>query len=256
MGEQFRYCAIALAAMCATPAAASPWNRDDGRLFIATTSEFYQSKTPISRYWRADADTYIEFGITPNWMTGGRFSYGTSNSETLNGAFTESGINETSLYLQRQIKRGSRSASAVKITAARAGRLSVDAQTGIPSPNMEAEVRGLYGRDLLLEPFKIFATAEVAYRRRFGGDADQIRTDLLVGVEPTKRLLILLEGQSIVSLQNETAGFADYDLYKGQGSIVWKVGRKWSIVGGARKEFQTRNIVPGTAYFVGVWTTF
>ena len=77
-----------------------------------------------------------------------------------------------------------------------------------------------------------------------------------IGVEPTKRMLILVEGQSILSLKNETEGFADFDLYKGQASIVWRAGRTWSIVGGARKEFKTRNIVPGAAVFVGVWSIF
>jgi len=256
MGEHLGLCAFALAAICASPATASPWNRDNGRLYVATTAEFYQSKTVISRYQRYDTDTYVEYGITPDWMTGGRISYGVSSSDSLNGRIAETGFNETSIYLQRQIFRRTRSAGAVKISLARSGRLSADAQSGAPTPNMEMEARGLYGRDIILDPVKVFATTELAYRRRFGGDADQLRADLLIGIEPSRKILILLEGQSIVSLRNEAPGFSDFDLYKGQGSIVWRAARRWSIVAGARKEFGMRNITAGTAYFAGVWSTF
>ncbi|MCB2097825.1 MAG: hypothetical protein KDE05_09350 [Parvularculaceae bacterium] len=256
MGEKIGCCVVALAMLFASPATASPWNRDDGRLFTATTANYYWSKTDISRYARVDSDTYVEYGLTPKWMTGGRVSYGVSFSEFIGGSLTQDGFNETEIYIQRQILRGSRSATALKITGGRSGRLSLDAQSGAPTPNMEVELRALYGRDVLLEPFKIFATAEVGYRRRFGGDADQVRTDLLVGVEPHRRLMILLEGQSIVSLKNEEPSFADFDLYKGQASVVWRASEKWALVAGGRKEFKTRNITSGTAAFVGVWSTF
>lgn len=256
MGEMSRLWTVAGALLAASPACASPWNRADGRLFVATTANYYWSQTPASRFTRIDSDTYVEFGLTPKWMTGGRASYGVAISEFDAGSATQSGFNQTEIYVQRQIQRASHSATAVKISGARAGRLSLDAQTGAPTPNMEIELRALHGRDVMLEPFKIFATAEVGYRRRFGGDADQMRADLLVGIEPHRRMKLLLEGQSIISLRNEETTFADFDLYKAQASVVLGVTSKWSLVAGGRKEFASRGIVRGTEAFVGVWSSF
>lgn len=257
MGERPIIAAAAGAYFAASLAAhASPWNRADGALFVSTTANYYRSKTDASRYSRIDSETYLEFGLTPKWMLGGRVSYGTGISESAAGAATAAGLNEAEFYLQRQLQRGEHSATGVKLSGVRSGDLSTDAQSGAPTPNMEIEIRALHGRDVALAPFKIFATAEAAYRRRLGGDADEIRADALIGFEPDPHLLLLLEAQSIVSLRNEEPGFADFDLYKGQASVIWRRSRRWSFVAGGRKEFAARNIAPGTAFFIGVWSEF
>ncbi len=189
-------------------------------------------------------------------MLGGRASYGTSISQLSGGALSNAGLNEAEVYLQRQIQRAEHSATSLKLSGLRSGALSIDAQTGVPAPNFEFEFRALHGRDLIIEPFKIFATAEIAYRRRIGGDADQIRADALQGFEPNSQFLVLVEAQSIVSLRNDAPGFADFDLYKGQASIVWRKSRRWSIVAGVRKEFAARNIARGQGLFIGMWSEF
>ncbi|MCA8888977.1 MAG: hypothetical protein KDA46_09120 [Parvularculaceae bacterium] len=255
MAGRFFTAFFAAAAACA-PASASPWNRDDGGIFLASTASYYFSDTQQSKYTRIDADTYLEFGLSDNWMASGRVSYGVSTTDTDADSFTDNGLNEAELSIQRQLQRGLHSATAIKLSGVRSGALSIDAQSGAPTPNMEIELRALHGRDLVLNPVKVFAAGEVAYRRRFGGDADQVRADALIGVEPSRSWLVLLEAQSIVSLQNEDPGFADFDLYKAQASIVWRKSRRWSIVVGGRKEFATRNIAPGTTAFIGLWSEF
>lgn len=257
MGERSFLAATAAAFFAVCGAAhASPWNREDGGLFVSTTANYYSSKSALSSYSRIDSDTYLEFGLTPAWMLGGRISYGTSNSASAAGSGTDSGLNEAELYLQRQLQHGAHSATGVKLSGIRSGRLSIDTQSGAPTPNMEFEIRALHGRDIILQPFKVFAAGETAYRRRLDGDADQIRADALLGIEPGSQLLFLLEAQSIISLRNEEPGFADFDLYKGQASVVWRRSRRWSFAAGARKEFATRNIESGTSFFLGLWSEF
>ena len=257
MGEHSIIAATAASVLAAAvPAHASPWNRNDGGLFMSTTANYYWSGDGASSYSRIDNDTYLEFGVTPAWMLGGRVSYGNSFSKSAAGTTAEAGLNEAELYLQRQIQRGEHSATSLKLSGIRSGSLSTDAQSGAPTPNMEIEFRALHGRDILLNPFKIFAAAEAGYRRRFGGDADQVRADALIGLEPSSSWLILVEAQSIVSLQNEDSGFSDFDLYKGQASIVWRKSLRWSFIVGARKEFSARNLEPGAAIFAGLWSAF
>jgi hypothetical protein len=256
MGNRSFIAAAAASLVVFGPANASPWNRADGDLFVSTTADYYWSETAISRYSRTDSDTYVEFGATDDWMLGGRISYGTSISNNVAGTFTDTGLNEAEIGLQRQFRRGEHSATSFKVSVARSGSLSIDARTGAATPNMEFEIRALHGRDLLLAPIKIFATADTASRRRLGGDADQIRADTLVGIEPSKHFLLLLEMQSVVSLKNEDPAFADFDLYRGQASLVWRKSRRWSFIGGGRKEFSTRNLPGGTAVFIGVASAF
>lgn len=256
LGGRFGIALSAAACVALAPAAASPWNRKDGGFFVSTTANYYWSEAPDGSYARIDSDTYLEFGLSGDWMTGGRVSYGTGISKSQAGRIVESGLNEAEIYLQRQIQRGAHSATSAKISAVRSGALSVDAQTGKPSPNFEIEIRALHGRDLILSPVKAFAAGEVGFRRRFGGDAGQVRADALIGIEPSSDWLVLLEAQSITSLRNEDPGFVDYDLYKGQVTVVWRKSRRWSVAAGARKELSARNISPGTAGFIGLWSEF
>lgn len=256
MGARAGTALFAAVCLAVAPASASPWNRANNAIFTSTTANYYWSNSPTSAYSRIDSDTYFEYGITDNWMVSGRASYGTSISDSSAGRITATGLNDAELSLQRQIQRAEHSATSFKISGIRSGILSTDAQSGPPTPNYEVEVRALHGRDIILSPLKIFAGAELGFRERFGGDAEQVRADAVVGLEPSRTWLFIIEAQTITSLRNEAPGFADFDLYKGQVSIVWRKSRKFSIVIGGRKEIAVRNLLPGAAGFIGVWSEF
>lgn len=256
MGGRCFAAGVSVALSLIAGAQASPWNRADGRVFASTQAAYYSSTIGITRYQRIDSETYLEFGLTPNWMIGGLASHGVSVSQSAAGTFTQTGLNEAQIYAQRQVQRGDRSATSLKISGVRSGRLSLDAQSGAPAPNFEVEIRALHGRNVVSKPFKIFTTLETGFRKRLGGDADQVRVDALIGVEPSPRLMILLEAQSIASLGNEEPGFADYDLVRAQASVLLRWKPRWSFVAGGRKEISTRNVVPGAAVYFGVWSQF
>lgn len=256
MGARAGIAFLTVACIAGSPAAASPWNRANDAIFTSTTANYYRSNTPTSAYSRIDSDTYFEYGVTDSWMLSGRASYGTSISDSAAGRITATGLNEAELSLQRQIQRAEHSATSIKISGIRSGVLSTDAQSGPPTSNYELEFRALYGRDILLSPLKIFAAAELGFRERFGGDAEQVRADAIIGLEPSRSWLFLIEAQTITSIRNESPGFADFDLYKGQVSIVWRKSRKFSVVLGGRKELSARNLHPGAAGFIGVWSEF
>lgn len=240
----------------ATAAQASPWNRADGRIFFASRVDYFQSETDVSRYRRIDTDLYLEYGVTSGWMAGGKAVYGTSFLDDASGSFTHSGLTEAEAFLQYQIARGEHSATAVKIAGALEDDDGAGARPGASAGGMSADIRILHGRDLILKPFKTFLAVEAGYRKRFDGSADQLRAEALVGLEPTRSLLILLEGQRVQSLRNEQTGFDDFDLAKAQGTLVWRATDRWSVLGGARIEFAARNVVPGSAFFFGLWTEF
>lgn len=257
MGERCKIVALAAAVVCAaTPAAASPWNRADGGLFVATRIDYFRSATPVSSYARIDSDGYVEWGVTDRWMAGGKAVFGTAFVTDANGQRTVSGFGESDVFVQRQLQRGEHSATAVRLAGVWSGDVTDGARPGEQAGGFDIDLRALHGRDVLLKPFKIFVAAEAGYRRRLSGAADQARADLLVGLEPSRRFLVLLEAQSIVSIRNNDPGFDDFDLMKAQASIVWRATKRWSVVGGARTEFAARGVEPGDAFSLGFWTEF
>jgi hypothetical protein len=257
LGARFTFVALAAVALnAAAPAAASPWNRAVGGVFVANRIDYFRSSTPVSAYARIDSDGYIEWGLTDRWMTGGKAVFGTAFVTDALGSRTVSGFGESDVFLQRQLRRGEHSATAVRLAGVWSGDVTDGARPGEQAGGFDIDLRALHGRDVLLKPFKIFVAAEAGYRHRLSGAADQARAEFLVGLEPSRRFLVLLETQAIVSVRNNDAGFDDFDLMKAQASLVWRATKRWSVLGGARTEFAARGIEPGEAFSLGFWTEF
>lgn len=257
MGQRLNLVAIAAAIVCAgQPATASPWNRADGQVFVANRIDYFRSKTPVSAYARVDSDTYVEWGVTERWMAGGKAVFGTAFVTDINGSRTVSGFGESDAFVQRQLQRGEHSATAVRLAGVWSGDVTDGARPGVETGGFDIDLRALHGRDIFLKPFKIFIAAEAGYRRRLSGASDQARAEFLVGIEPSRRFLVLLEAQSIVSIRNNDPGFDDFDLVKAQGSLVWRATKRWTLTGGYRTEFAARNVEPGDAFTLGFWSAF
>ncbi len=257
MGKRL-FCRLSalFALLTASDAAASPWNRTSGDIFIANRFDYYWSSTDASRYQRSGSDTYAEVGLARRWMLSGKVAYGTSSSNSGLGQFSRTGVGDAELGVQRQFRRGEHSATAISIAAAWSERLADGARAGFGEHAADAELRLLHGRDIAIAPLKIFITTEVAYRCRFAGAADQVRADALVGFEPLPRWLVLAEGKSQLSLGNQDSGGEDFDVIKSRASIVWRATSRWALVVGGEKEFAARGVAPGVSVFVGAWSIF
>lgn len=256
-------CAGALAA-AAGPAEASAWGRAAGEIYVSSRASFFHATAdgPIApdlaaaRFERFDSDTYTEYGLSRAVTLGGKAVYATSTYFDGTTTGSASGFSEFEGFLQVEARRGGRGALAFRLTAASPSSFDSGGRPGLVSDGADLEARVLYGRNLALSPVKIFASVETGYRRRLGAAADQIRADALIGVEPTHRLLLLVELFSSTSLRNESPGGADYDVAKIQPSIVWRLSRRYSLQAGLIHEAAGRNLMLGNAYFVGLWSAF
>ncbi len=257
MRERFTSVALAAAVFCAAaPAAASPWNRADGGVFVANRIDYFRSATADGSYARIDSDAYVEWGLTDHWMAGGKAVFGAAFISDPSGQRAVSGFGESDAFLQRQLQRGKHSATALRLAGVWSGDVTDGARPGEEAGGFDVDLRALHGRDVLLRPVKVFVAAEAGYRYRFSGAADQARAEFLVGLEPSRRFLVLLEAQSIISIRNNQRGFDDFDLVKAQASLVFHATKRWSVVGGARTEFAARGVEPGDAFSLGFWTEF
>lgn len=255
------------AGISAAPALASPWARADGQLLIISRTEYFRTTLPPDNgddppgsFQRIDSNTYVEYGLTGDVTIGGKIIYGKSFLANNAGAQHTSGISELEGYGQYQFLRSERHAASVKLAAVLPARAQSGARNGLQSNDIQLDAAALYGRNLILSPVKIFTAIEAGYRKSLGvhgvKSADQLRTQVTFGVAPASRLLILLEGFSTLSMRNEDIGGADYDIVKIQPSLVYRIGKRWSVQAGVNREVAGRNLILGRTLFLGLWSEF
>ncbi len=258
-----RACMCAAAAGAVTQASASPWGREPGRLFLSTRADYFLARAeaddpmatgPI-RFERYETNNYAELGVGWKTTIGAKAVYGSSTFFDGFSAFSASGFSEIEAFAQREILRSSSHVLALRLAGAAPVRFSTGVRPDSASDGADIEARIVYGRNLMARPIKMFATGEVGYRRRFGSGADQIRADFLVGVEPSRRILALVDLFSTVSIGAATGG-ADYDVIKVQPSLVWRTTKRWSLQAGVTHEAWGRNLLLGDTYFLSLWTQF
>lgn len=239
---------------------ASPWARVDGELLIISQTKYFHADLSSrdergARFDSIDNDTHIEFGLTGDITIGGKAIYGTSWLTNTEGTQTDSGFSEIEGYVQYQVVRDDRQAASLKLSAGRPAAFQPSVREGVDG-GADMEAAALYGRNLIFRPVKIFAAAELGYRKRFGDGADILRSHATLGVEPGERWVFLVESFSTLSLRNEKPGGADYDIVKIQPSAVYRINRRWAVQAGMNEEVAGRNLALGRTFFIGLWSAF
>lgn len=254
-----------LTALLSVPAQASPWGRSVHELLIISRVDYFDADLGLintadglvsSRFERLNTDTYVEYGLTSTITIGGKAIYGTSWLTRGDDAESASGFSEIELFAQGRLFQTPHHVGALRIAGSRPARYQSGARAALQSDGYDLDIAGLYGRNIVTEPVKLFAASEASLRKRFSDAADQVNLHATLGVEPNKRLLILIEAFSTLSLRNERAGGADYDIVKIQPSLVWRVSKRLSLQTGVTQEAAGRNIAAGRAYFIGLWSSF
>ncbi|WP_428410539.1 hypothetical protein [Hyphococcus sp.] len=251
---------LAIAAALTSAAHASPWARFDGELLVISSTKYFQGDSPDDPadgvFESVDSDTHIEFGLTEDITIGGKVIYGTSWLANSAGNFSDSGFSEVEGFAQYQFLRDIRQAASVKLSAGKPAAFQSGARPSLSAGGADVELGGLYGRNLLFEPVKIFAAGEIGFRKRIGDAADVMRTQGTLGVEPGRHWVLLFETFSVTSLRNENDSGADYDIVKIQPSVIYRFNRRWAVQAGMTEDVSVRNVAPGRTYFIGFWSAF
>lgn len=109
-----------------------------------------------------------------------------------------------------------------------------------------------------------FWDAEAAYRYRTGAPADQLRGDFTAGADIAPRVLAMGQVFSIKGLRNgepitpnmNPNAQSDFDLYKAQGSLVFRFLRTSRVQAGWCRTLAGRNTGRGGTYVIGFWQSF
>ncbi|MEL6379018.1 MAG: hypothetical protein AAFR69_09955 [Pseudomonadota bacterium] len=247
---------------------ASPWNRPKGRVFVASTTDLFEAEgdflfdpPPLingtdDRFMRISSTAYAEYGLTDHWQTHFKIAYSTATITTAFSTSQADGLAEIEGGLQRSLRRGATSSLAMAVSVGRQNSLGAGVRPQLASDGIDGELRFLFGKTLRTRKPALFTTAEIAYRRRFGTPADQIRADFKLGIDVNSRVLLLVDAFNTVSLRNETIGGADFDVVKIQPSIVFRVRKSWRLQAGFNAEIAGRNLARGRSVLISLWSEF
>jgi hypothetical protein len=136
-----------------------------------------------------------------------------------------------------------------------------------PAPGnhqVDVETRLMAGRGFEVRRHHNFLSIGAAYRYRNGPPADQIRTDATWGIDVTGRLMAMAQYSGITGMRNGKPLEAldnpnlqsDFDLYKGQISLVVRITPKTRIQCGWIDAFAGRNTGHGETALVAIWRSF
>lgn len=251
-------CLVAGVLVSAPDAAeASAWNKDPGEVFLLNRIDYFGASLDTGgRLERIETHVFSEIGATRRLTFGLKAIYGTSWTSEPFGDRAGTGLSVLEASAQGQILKNDREALAVRITVGAPTFEGAGVRPDIVTQGAEIEYRALYGRRFQLAGREATLIAETAFRDRFAGDADQIRFDTLAGWRPSGRVWLLVETFSARSLENAAPGGADFDLYKVQPSIVWRLTDRFALQAGLNHEFASRNVSRGDTAFVGLWSRF
>lgn len=125
---------------------------------------------------------------------------------------------------------------------------------GWEAPTIESRILAGYG--LSLGDWPAFVDLEAGYRYRFGaGLPDEPRLDATFGVRPFRRVQVLLQDFSTISI-GESENVDPYDYHKFQGSVVYDLSDRWSLQTGAFATVCGRNALQERGLIAAVWYRF
>lgn len=136
-----------------------------------------------------------------------------------------------------------------------------------PAPGnhqQDFEGRFLAGRGAELGQRHVFLDMEVAYRYRAGAPADQVRTDATAGIDIFPRMTWMAQFFGITGMRNGSPvrpnsnpnAQSDFDLYKGQASVLIQVTRMNRVQLGWGNTIAGRNTGKGSTFVIGLWRSF
>jgi hypothetical protein len=129
---------------------------------------------------------------------------------------------------------------------------------------LDVEGRLLVGQGFEVGRRHSFVSGAAAHRYRNGPPADQFRSDAAWGLDIHRRLMVLAQYSGITGLRNGSPITvttnpnlqSDFDLYKGQVSLVARVGRRTRVQFGWVDVFAGRNTGRGNSVQAAIWKEF
>jgi hypothetical protein len=272
-------CALALLGaailLSAKPAQANAWDQKPGHGQIILTSTFLNTSRSFDAYGDSHAfpdggrfrqetlTAYVDFGISRRLDLVANVPAPFLMYANTYGSQKSAWMGDIEMGLKFRLNSGE---SPWAVSAQITTQFPAYPESRNPAPGNhqeDIEARFLIGRGAKCVGRHVFWDAEAAYRYRTGAPADQFRGDFTAGMDVTARWMLMAQFFTITSMRNgapfestNPSAQSDFDLYKGQGSVVLKITRKLRVQAGWTYAFAGRNTGRDHTVTLGIWQNF
>lgn len=280
------FCEVAAFFWLLLPASAeAAWTREQGKWFVAQTLSSYRTNHFVDdsgnrirqpAFHKQEWNGYVEYGLNEDLTLGGNFFLHRLSSDTRSYSFTSNsavfdseenyGLADSEFFLRRSLWQGDLFGQRTHFAVQPLIKLpSLYLEGGNPrsgTDNFDAELRLQSGTSFRLLSRNHFISADIAYRKRFGDWRDQLKADSALGLTLNNHIMLLsqvfltqrIEGSN--SSFNSNAVIRDYDLLKGQASVVYRINDSIRIQAGGFKHLHASNTGDGHGVFLSLWRDF
>lgn len=265
-----RLCSVLIFSLFAVEAYAGAWTQDRGKGQIILTTLYYATdelynnqgrSQPQSDYSKYELNPYVEYGLLDGVTIGGNFSIQYAVQES-GGAITQTnwGLGDSELFVRLRLLERDGFA------------LSIEPLMKLPSPDSDVPQLGGDDMDAALDisggysfsyaGLHHFLGLDAQWRERFGEPENQIRFSATAGIGVTETLTFM--PQLFVTLRTKTPDTVtftqssgdDYNLYKLQLSLLYRLNDTLTLQGGAFSHLGGRNTGGGGGMMLALWKRF
>lgn len=275
-------------------AQAAAWTLDAGNFhsfkeFSFYTTDYYYDvkgqRYPQTRYSKVEVGHLMEVGLSDSLTLGGGYRIASVHGTAYLGSVTiprnpllsvgrpgrrdyyatgwNYGISDISLHARQRLHQTEQAVFSGQISYTLPSYFSSQLLPRSGAHNSALELRLLAGTNWALpnddSPIH-YANAELAYEKRFGETSDFLHADVTLGFQLSRSLTLMPQIFSTWRMARGRAYFTqspddDYDLVKGQISLVYSLWSHFSIQLGIFHHLHARNTGGGTGTLLSLWWT-
>lgn len=247
-----------------TAALAGAWTLDAGQSIAIVTGTMMQADKafdnsgttqPIARYSKSELQALFEFGAT-SWLT--LMLAPSLQHVDIAAPFDakRDGLGYTDLGARMRLGGGDSWVLSAQTTLRVPGTFDKSNPAAIGYTDPELDIRGLLGYSFSAGTWPAFIDVQVAQRFRFGGQPDEFRTDLTLGLRPLDRWLVLMQSFNVISEGAGSLGYPSYAYSKFQLSAVYSVTPQLSLQLGGYTTYWGHNALQENGMVLGAWYKF
>ncbi len=253
---------------------AGAWLQPQGEWQTITTALYYRTdsfydndrdRQPQERFSKWQLNPYGEYGFTPNVTLGFNtfVDYVSGENPDLAGDRNHNaGLADSELFARLRLWERDSAIISIQPLVKLPSLYASDSLPRSGSEDFDGELRLMGGYGFAAAGHNHYLSAEAAYRKRFGGPADQFRVDVTLGLRPAENWLILPQIFTTWRV-NAPSGAAftqsgqdDYDLVKAQLSAVYEFSDNMGIQLGGFSHVRARNTGAGGGGLLALWKRF
>ena len=247
------------------------WTRDQGDLFVAQTLSLYSTQHFIDdngasisqpEFRKREWNGYGEYGWRDDLTLGANVFFHQLEADSPVGTAINYGIADPEFFIRKRLWHNEQTVISIQPLIKLPSFYHNPGNPRGGTDDMDGEIRlqGGYGFDYFSRHH--YVTTDVGYRKRLGEWGDQLKLDATAGLSLTDSVTLMpqlfltkrIGDANVGSFTSATVN--DYDLLKGQLSVVWQATPSMAFQLGAFSHLYARHTGDGGGVIAGLWYHF